>query len=152
MSEILDFLHNTYTNQSDKSLNDILASSNVELEYMHDWVQWLFPLLEPSLAVPGSPILSLSDLKMIQHDIGLKSSYWLGVSRVVDFFASTDYWLKYTDHNHKRITRIIRSMKLILGRDDALLFYDFIQDLNLKAGCPVVWANREYWYKEMFAP
>lgn len=150
MSEIIAFLQLTYTNQSDKDFNQILAMDNEELEYTHDWVQWLFPLLEPSLAVPDSPIMTLEDVRAIQKSIDLKATYWLGVSRVVDFFVSTKYWLKYTDHNHKRITRIIRSMKLILGNDDAMLFYDMIMKLNEDAGNPVAWVNREYWYKEMF--
>ncbi len=36
---------------------DILKFSDEELEETHDYIQWLFPLCEPSMAVPGSPYL-----------------------------------------------------------------------------------------------
>lgn len=149
-SVVTKFFEGTATNQSGLSWFDVLAMDNDQLEHSHDWVQWMFPLPEPSLAVPDSPVLEPGDILKITRNIELKSAYWIGVNRMCDFYVSTKYWLKYTDHNHKRITRIIRSMKLILGREDAMLFYDMIMKLNADAGTPVSTLNSAYWHTELF--
>lgn len=150
MSDIVEFFRGVKANQSGLDWFQVISMNNEELEYSHDWVQWIFPLPEPSLAVPSSPVLVAADIHAISKNIELKSAYWVGISRVCDFYISTDYWLKYTNHNHKRITRIIRSMKLILGRDEAVLFYDMVMKLNADADNPVSTINSAYWHSELF--
>ncbi len=51
-----------------RSVRDVLGILDEELEVHHDWVQWLFPLPTPSAAVPGSPVLTTSDIAAIRAD------------------------------------------------------------------------------------
>ena len=47
-------------------LSHILGFSLDELEFHHDYIQWLFPLPEPSGANPSAPLLSLDGHRHIQ--------------------------------------------------------------------------------------
>ena len=38
-------------------VGEILQQDDDWLEATHDYIQWLFPLREPSQAVPGSPVV-----------------------------------------------------------------------------------------------
>ena len=61
MSKILEFYKGERPNQEGLYLNDIMKFDSDELESNHSYIQWLFPLIEPSLAIPDSPILEEDD-------------------------------------------------------------------------------------------
>ena len=149
MDRLIAFWTGVETNQSGHRLRAILDANDDWLEYNHDWVQWLFPLPEPSLAVPESPVLTPLTVACIRNNVEIKALYWEAVGRVSSFYSNTDVWLRYTDHNHKRITRILRSMKLVLGWADAMLFYEHIKSLTELAGNPVSPHNTSFWDKEL---
>ena len=58
MNKILEFYKGERPNQEGLYYDDIMKFNHHELEDNHCYIQWLFPLKEPSLAVPGSPILT----------------------------------------------------------------------------------------------
>jgi len=64
-----------------------------------------------------------------------------------EFYRDNDIWLQPNDHNHLRITRIIKSIKLLNTIDNAKEFYDFIIDRvnNFK---PVTDESLEFWQNE----
>jgi hypothetical protein len=49
------------------------------------------------------------------------------------------------DHNHLRITRIIKSLRLLRGPGEAADFRDLILRLDERAGRPVSMGSRQYW-------
>lgn len=149
MDPIIHFYTDRGANQSGRTRKAILGLTNSWLENEHDWIQWLFPLPEPSLAVPESPILTPVAFALFQNNIIARAHYWQSVERMCRFFNEEDYWLRYTDHNHKRITRIIRSMKIVLNLDEASRFWEFIMDIEEAAGSPVSAINKEFWLKEI---
>jgi len=146
---LVPFYHGWGTNQSGARFNNVVQADNAWLEHTQDWVQWLFPLKEPSLAVPDSPVLTDVELEYFHNDIMIRARFWQSIGRMVQFYRETHHWLRYTDHNHKRITRIIRSIKFILGEHEARLFYDFIMTRVADAGFPVSNINLKYWEKEV---
>ena len=97
--------------------------SDGELEAYHDWVQWLFPLPTPSAAVPGSPVLTTSDIAAIRADPRAVATLERASERLMRFYKSTDHWLVRYDHNHLRISRIIQSLRLLVGPEAARRFY-----------------------------
>ena len=44
-----------------RTLDDILAWDDEQLEAVHDYIQWLFPLDEPSRFNPDAPLLTPAD-------------------------------------------------------------------------------------------
>ena len=120
-----------------RSLDDIIGMSDYDLERTHDYIQVLFPTTERSMAVRNSPVLPiemLSDiytkpfvLKQVQE--GLYKSFrrmlrFYGLELYGDLDSHVPYimeitgytpvvnWRREGDHNSRRITRIITSLKL----------------------------------------
>ncbi len=118
-------------------LSHILGFGFDELEFHHDYIQWLFPLPEPSGANADAPLLSKEDIAAFESDESLrkallKSFYlmlqfyglvvWEGrpeikVTRGARFDERRDVWLTGGNHNFLRISRMLRSLTLLgLGR------------------------------------
>ena len=124
---------------------DVLAFSNDELEYVHDFIQWLFPLQTRSGAQPDAPVLTLSEIAAIRSDPRAAETLRLATERMLRFYRETDSWLSRQDHNHLRITRIIQSLRLLVGPEDARRFHGVILSLHEAAGSPVNARSLGFW-------
>lgn len=118
MSQILDFYRGTCLHPRGMTFQETLASSDMEIEKAHDLIQWWFPLPEPSRMQPLAPVLTADDLAAFKSETVLRTRVALPTQRMMDFFDHTHLWRKPRDHNHLRITRIIRFFTL-LGRNTA---------------------------------
>ena len=115
MSRLSDFLDGRGADDAGRTLDDVLAFTDAELERRHDFIQWLFPLPEPSRAVPGSPVLDPADAAAIRASPAAQANLARAAERMLAFYARTSEWRAPFDHNHLRITRIIRSLRLLAG-------------------------------------
>ena len=115
MSAVTEFLDGTGTDSAGRRIAEVLAFDDAALEHRHDFVQWLFPLPEPSVAVPGSPVLTDADAAAIRADPAAQANLAAAATRMLAFYRGADAWLAPFDHNHLRITRIIRSLRLLAG-------------------------------------
>ena len=121
-----------------RTLPEIWAWDAARLEGVHDYIQWLFPLPEPSAFNPDAPILTTETIEAFRADAELRQRllrslalmldfYGLAlepdgdgaprIERARDFVAKSAGWLRPGDHNHLRLTRILTSVRL-LGLDD----------------------------------
>lgn len=128
-----------------RTLDEILAFDDARLEAVHDFVQWLFPLREASRAVPGSPLLSPAEAQAIRADPRAREGLRRAAERMRAFYAATDRWLVRADHNHLRITRIVASLRDLLGQAEARAFHAFVSERNAQAGGPIDPQNLAYW-------
>ena len=97
-------------------------------EQTHDYVQWLFPLDEPSGSVQGAPVLSDLDIDEIKKSPAaqaylIKASEWF-----FQFLNRNQRWVAKYDHKQLRITRAIRSLRLLVGDIEADNFRQSIFD------------------------
>jgi hypothetical protein len=129
-----------------RTLAQILAWDDGRLEAVHDFIQWLFPLPEPSGANPSAPTLDDATIAAFhatpEMQQRLRQSFdrmmrfygfaWSappsrssgpaapasapapGLVRAPDFRTQARTWLHPGNHNHLRLTRILRST-LLLG-------------------------------------
>ena len=65
--------------------------------------------------------------------------------RMLAFYRANDHWLVSFDHNHLRITRIIRCLALCAGREEAQSFHQQILARVEAAGNPVNGESLRYW-------
>ena len=144
-SRIVAFLSGSGKDTRGRWLDEILAFSDDELEHRHDYIQWLFPLDTPSQAVPGSPVLSAGDIAEIRLSGACQANLERAAERMRRFYRASDDWLVSTDHNHLRITRIIRSLVLLAGRAKGERFHADIMARVEKAGHPVARRNVAFW-------
>ncbi len=125
-----------------RSLDEVLSFDVARLETTHDYIQWLFPLPEPSTFNPAAPVLTEPVIQAFQSDPRLMARFRRALERMLAFFgvalqASPDGpevvpcpdwqerqadWLRANNHNHLRLTRILRSCHLLgLGEEAAAL-------------------------------
>lgn len=119
VSAVLDFLEGSGVDGAGRKINEVLAYGLGALESHHDFIQWLFPLSEPSRAVLGSPVLTHKDILAIRISSKAQSNLAAAQRRMDWFYEWTDHWLQPADHNHLRITRIIKSVRLLVGDTQA---------------------------------
>ncbi|AWN53709.1 opioid growth factor receptor-related protein [Methylobacterium sp. 17Sr1-1] len=126
-------------------LAEVLAFDDARIEGVHDFIQWLFPLSEPSRAVPGAPVLGAAEAVAIRADPAARAGLLAARDRMLRFYAGTDGWLTAFDHNHLRITRILTALRDLVGREEARTFHEAVLGLDQAAGSPVNPRSLEYW-------
>jgi len=119
MSAIVDFLEGRGPDAAGRTIEAVLGFGPRPLEHHHDFIQWLFPLPEPSRAVPTAPIVSPGDIETLRSSPAAQFNLARARTHMIWFYETTDHWLKPEDHNHLRITRIIRSLRLLVGDREA---------------------------------
>lgn len=142
---VLAFLQGVGADARGRTLFDVLGFSDDSLERTHDYIQWLFPLTEPSQAEPDSPVLSDADVEAIRNSSMALVALSAGADRMMAFYNRTNHWMGPADHNHLRITRIIRSLRLLRGGAEADAFRDFILDRVRERRAPVSARAKGYW-------
>jgi Opioid growth factor receptor (OGFr) conserved region len=113
-----------------RALVEVLAWDDDQLETVHDFIQWVFPLPERSGANPSAPVLGLETIEVFHITPAMQERLlrafermlrfyglrWNGVTveRAENFRDRAENWLWSGNHNHLRLTRILRST-LLLG-------------------------------------
>lgn len=130
-----------------RAIEDIWNFSDEQIEHIHDFIQLLFPLNEGSGAVfHGHYLNTLSSIDAIKsNDLAkksiLKSSKWF-----LDFLERNRHWRRRQDHNYLRITRIIKSLRLLVSDQEADLFYQSVLSiLNDEEKSKINYETLSYW-------
>lgn len=123
----------------------MLAFDDERLERTHDFIQWLFPLPERSGAQPDAPVLTEADIAVLRGSMTAQAVLAAATDRMAAFYRHTDGWLAASDHNHLRITRIIRSLRLLRGDAYADAFRAFVLARVEAADAPVNGLSLRYW-------
>ena len=142
---VVAFLEGEGPDARGRTLFDVLGLDDAALELNHDFIQWLFPLPEPSAAVPDAPVLTVDDMQAIHDSIPAQCALAAATDRMEAFYRATHSWLRPHDHNHLRITRIIRSLRLLRGDAEAEAFKAAILSIVEATGAPVSARSRGYW-------
>ena len=106
---LVDFLNGTSPDHQGRYLRDILDFNDKAIEQTHDFIQWMFPLTEKSMSVPGVPTLSAEDVEAIRTSEVARANLERSANWYPGFLQWNDHWIKAHDHNHLRITGAITS-------------------------------------------
>ncbi len=112
-SQLVAFLEGSGTDSRSRRLVDIWQFDDDEIEYTHDFIQWMFPLREASGANFNAPTLLVSDIKVIQSSMQCRQNLEKSATWILAFLERTEEIFQYTNHNHLRVTRIIKSLRLL---------------------------------------
>ncbi len=140
-----DFLKGNEPDIYKRYLKDIWMMSDDQIENKHNFIQWIFPLNVKSNAVPSSPILTKKEIicikksEIVQKNIK-KSAEWF-----LKFLSSNSYWICQNNHNHYRITRVIKSLRLIHSNEEAEKFKNSIMNLIQGNEKKINLTNIQYW-------
>ena len=127
---LTNFLSGSGTDHAGRTYQDILDKDDHWLEYTHDWVQWCFPLFEKSQSVKSAPTLeSSNEVEEIRTCSSCQENMRLGLIRYAEFLRDNDQWLRYHDHNHLRITRVVKSARMLMSEEQASEFLRYVMGL-----------------------
>ena len=144
---ITKFYKNELSTPDGYTLDDISHFSDYELEQEHGFIQFIFPLIEPSNIIKNCPILTEEDIKFLhfdhisRHNLKLMFYKMLGFYRFkvisdgkivkIESPKTEDlWWLTPYNHNILRITRILKSMKLLNYFDYSLALFEELKKLK----------------------
>ena len=164
-SPLIAFYRGDGRDHRGRLLGHIYGFSFDELEFHHDYIQWLFPLPEPSGANAEAPLLSKEDIAAFESDKALRKALlqslhmmlrfygldvWEGrpdikVTRSAQFAERRQVWLTRGNHNFLRISRILRSLTLLGLGAHATALLKFLEDLYAKEASTIGSTTIEYW-------
>lgn len=122
--EIVGFLEGKTPDHRGRILAIVLQQTDHQAETTHDYIQWLFPLDEPSRSVMGTPVLNELDIEDIRQSNLARKNLVKSASWFLGFLERNDHWITKYDHNHLRITRVIKSLRLLASDEAAGEFRD----------------------------
>lgn len=164
-SRIVSFYRGEGRDGRGRSLLDLQAQSLDELEYNHDYIQWLFPLLEGSSANPSAPRLSAEDIAAFANDAALRDNLLrslgvmlrfyglelrdelerIEVRRAQTFPQRRVVWLNPYNHNYLRLTRILRSLRLLGCAQYADALFACLEEIYREAHAIIGTETFRYW-------
>jgi Opioid growth factor receptor (OGFr) conserved region len=168
-SRLVAFYRGNGRDHRGRSLSDIHEFDFHELEFHHDYIQWLFPLPEPSGANASAPLLSSEDIASFKSDAALRKAlmqsfelmlqfYGLeltngdaqfGVVRDVTFVQRSNVWLTGGNHNFLRISRILRSLSLLGCDEYALAFLKCLEGIYTEEASTIGETTMGYWRRAL---
>lgn len=145
-----------------RTLSSILSWSDSRLEYCHDYIQQIFPLPERSPINPSAPIISRQIFAAFRQRADLRGRLRQSFTRILAFYGleqrlaatasrkiedvvltivkaqnfdkGSKRWVTRFDHNHLRITRIIRCLRVLGLEQEAGAFYSQLKDVYEASG------------------
>ncbi len=145
---ILDFYSGVGPDDRGRFLHEILRWSDTDLERLHDYIQWLFPLSERSGFNPSAPLLDEYTIRQFNARADLQASMRASLRRMLSFYGlqmletdrprvvrdasfveRSENWVLYSNHNHLRLTRILKSLRLLGLEAEAIALFDCLADI-----------------------
>lgn len=162
MSRLVDFYRGEVDDTEGRLLRDIWGWGDDELELVHDFIQWLFPLPEPSRFNPDAPLLTPEDIATFRSDAKLRLNLRQSFARILTFLGlrqeengevaegdnfatrTADLW-DAPNHNWLRITRILRSLRLLGLEAEAQALYRRLETFYRGRRFPIPADTFRYW-------
>ena len=129
MTEIVGFLEGKTPNRRGRILAMLLQQTDHQTETTHDYIQWMFPLAGPSRSVNGAPVLTELEIDEIKQSTLAQANLAKSARWFLGFLERNNHWITKYNHNHLRITRVIKSLRLLASDEAADEFRDKVLGL-----------------------
>lgn len=141
---ILQFHQGQRANGSGIWFRDVLeVFVQRHFEGVHDYIQWCFPLPEPSQKQPQTPVLSRRELEAFRASDDLKDGIRKALAVMRKFYEESPQWCTAKNHNYLRITRILRCLTLVGLHEEAKEFHAWVVEKSTKQ--PTMVDSMPYW-------
>jgi hypothetical protein len=131
-------------NSSGDRIDEIWSWPVDRLESCHDYIQWLFPTREPSAFNSHAPLLDPETVEAFRTNPDLRDRMRRSLSvmlafygferdqsgkiiRGPDFARLSALWLTVHNHNHFRLTRILKSLRALGLEDEARALFEALE-------------------------
>jgi hypothetical protein len=167
---IVRFFRGETPDHRGRSLETILQWDDERLEQEHDFIQWLFPLDVPSPVNPRAPLVGEREQRAFSSDLRLRNNLLRAFERMLAFYgfcvqrdstgtpvsiqrtsafaSQSANWLTRDNHNHLRLTRILRSLSLLGLRQESLMLYAALVAIrDAEGGRSISKTTHDFWRK-----
>lgn len=123
---VINFFLGMALDSKKRSINDILAFNDQQIENTHDFIQYIFPTIERSNYNPNAPLISknlkqlFSENELVQENFCKTCQLFLHFcgfmcAKSTELFAPNfgESFLSRPGHNLLRITRVLNSLNQI---------------------------------------
>lgn len=133
---VLAFLEKRGVDYEGRMLEEVWSFNDIQIESTHDFIQWVFPLPKESSGQLSLPVVTTAGLERISASPEASANLRASEEWFLGFLSRSTVWLTNYNHNHLRITRMIKSSRLIEGTErSASLFQQVVflagQDADL---------------------
>jgi hypothetical protein len=164
-SRLIEFYRGGERDHRGRLLSHIHQYAFHDLERHHDYIQWLFPLPEPSGANAQAPLLSAEDIAAFNADASLRKTLGQSFELMLQFYgleleggddgpvvirsdtfvARRNVWLTRGNHNFLRISRILRALSLLGLRQYAAAFLKSLESIYAEEPQTIGETTMGYW-------
>lgn len=132
---------------------------------MHDYIQWLFPLPEPSQYNQFAPILDAEQIAKFLTDAELRAELLASLDKMLGFYGfernnmsiirsnrweeRSRNWLRPGNHNHLRLARILRSLSILGIKDYALALFEALNAVFSEKSSVISDITMGYWKRAL---
>jgi len=154
---LISFYNGTGVDGSGRTIVDVWNFSEQQLEGVHDYIQWLFPLREASRFNPGAPLLDDETIKAFKsaayHTKALEYSLevmlaFYGLKREdagITVLETERHWVGLGDHNYLRLTRILKSLCLLGLKNEAVRLLRALEEIYSKNPSEIGTTTLSFW-------
>ncbi len=125
-ARLIEFLNGTSPDSEGRRLSEIVAWPDERLERVHDFIQWMFPLTEPSPVNPAAPVLDAATIAAVRAQPEALANLQAAYQRMLRFYRASSHWITPGNHNHLRITRILKCLRLTGLDAEAREFFEWL--------------------------
>lgn len=164
--DILAFYQGQSPDSEGRMIETIWSWDYRELEYIHNYIQWLFPLKEKSRFNWNAPVLTDEVIQTFRTNEQLKANLKKSLEVMLQFYGlrcnqldntnieitrSGAYqerkleWIEKGNHNYLRITRILTSLRLLGLENYARAFFNCLNQIYLEEGKTIGSETYTYW-------
>jgi hypothetical protein len=162
MSILLDFYRDQTNDSEGRLLSTLWGWKDNQLELTHDFIQWMFPLPEPSRFNFNAPLLTDEDIAGFRGDPLLRGNLRKSFERILSFLGlalskegrvveaanfaarAPQVW-DYANHNWLRITRILKSVRLLGLEAESQALYAWLTATYKKRRFPIPADTFQFW-------
>lgn len=147
MSKLTEFYDGTSPDCDGRKITEIWIEDDDYFEFCHNYVQWLFPLPEPSNFNPDAPLLTEDDVKIFKANPIIQRNLVISFQRFLNFLGLN--WtgeavellptfepiqFKIANHNWFRISRVLNSCRLLGLEKEVVALYNCLKKLHEENG------------------
>ena len=151
---IVSFYRGQIPDAAGRKIEDIWKFDDIALEGVHNYIQNLFPLPEPSPFNKNGFILDEATIKAFNEDAILRDRLLVSLGVMLRFYRleikdnkiqpigfnnqfdfSTLHWITVGNHNYRRLTRIMSCLRLLGWRQFAEALYCCLINITVNIRC-----------------
>ena len=122
------FLNGTGKDNYDRTYHQLLLQTDEELECNHNYIQYLFPIQKRSIYALFAKTVTKSEISQ-WHLEKIRENIHDAYERMMQFYETNNHWITPCNHNYKRLSRILESLRLFGLNEEADELFSYLSEL-----------------------